>query len=583
MTQIGNQAFHSSELSTVTIPDKVRNIGNSAFYSSLLTEINIPSNVEVGVLFCKNGNFQSDYHLQNKQAGLYKWNSEIGNWKLDIPKNDESRLSSLSVNGEILEGFDPDIKTYTLAKTSNGNITISAIAVDINATITGHVGEQLLREGSNVFTIKVTGEDGSNEIYTINITKEIDKNQDPPEVIIPPEDTDENEDDKETEEPVIVNPEPEPEENPEIEAQPESPNTSPGSSSSGSYSSARSSDSMKIKKEEIEYFLPEEEVSIERIAEILGVKAEAIESVKSEVKINQLDKAIIKEIEKNAKKKNYNIVSPPVEFKVVVKIKFKTGESKQLEISKFSNYVQRILKTAEDINIKDITTGVVYNEDGTFVHIPTEVFQKNNINFTNLKSPTNSIYLVIGNSIKVESVENHWAENAVNCLASKIIIAEPETFSPDKNITRGEFAEYITKAIGIYRSNTVRRSIFLDVKQTDIRADAINAAAEYGIIKGFMDKTFRPNEEITREQAMTMYAKAIDITGLKVSDRNKIERYKDKEEVPGWAYEAVNKTLNSGVFHGRAKDIIYPKETLTYAEAAIAIQNLLIESNLINR
>jgi len=43
---------------------------------------------------------------------------------------------------------------------------------------------------------------------------------------------------------------------------------------------------------------------------------------------------------------------------------------------------------------------------------------------------------------------------------------------------------------------------------------AIHAAARYRLIDGFAEGTFRPNDKITREQAMAILARAMAITGL---------------------------------------------------------------------
>ncbi len=90
-----------------------------------------------------------------------------------------------------------------------------------------------------------------------------------------------------------------------------------------------------------------------------------------------------------------------------------------------------------------------------------------------------------------------------------------------------------------------------------------------------------PNNRV-RQEAMTMYARAMDITGLEEINNNKIETYADKEEIAAWAYEFVKKTVSVGVFNGRTSETIDPKETFTYAEAATAIKNLLVKAQLIN-
>lgn len=106
-----------------------------------------------------------------------------------------------------------------------------------------------------------------------------------------------------------------------------------------------------------------------------------------------------------------------------------------------------------------------------------------------------------------------------------------------------------------------KSGLFSDVVATNELADAITIAVEYGIIFGYKDGTFRPNDKITREEAMTMYARAMDIVKLAEKDINKIRNYKDAQQVSDWAYDSVRKTLSANVFNGRAKDLIAPKGT----------------------
>lgn len=60
------------------------------------------------------------------------------------------------------------------------------------------------------------------------------------------------------------------------------------------------------------------------------------------------------------------------------------------------------------------------------------------------------------------------------------------------------------------------KDVFNDVTKDDWYYDAVSVAYEYGLIVGYGDGRFGPIDSITREQAMTMVARAMKITGLKV-------------------------------------------------------------------
>ena len=108
-------------------------------------------------------------------------------------------------------------------------------------------------------------------------------------------------------------------------------------------------------------------------------------------------------------------------------------------------------------------------------------------------------------------------------------------------------------------------------------------ANEYGIVTGYSDGTFRGDNQITREEAMTMYQKAMKIVDLTGTDTNRYQSYTDYGQVSQWATSYVNDVIAAHVFNGNTATTIAPKANLTYAEAAQAIKNLLVESKLINK
>ena len=149
-------------------------------------------------------------------------------------------------------------------------------------------------------------------------------------------------------------------------------------------------------------------------------------------------------------------------------------------------------------------------------------------------------------------------------------------------ITRADFAEYIIRSLGLYREASLYENKFSDVGITNERKLAILIAGEYGIIAGYPDGTFRPDAVITREEAMAMYQRAMNITKLVGTDKNRYQSFTDFAQASSWASGCIKEVLAAHVFNGTAPAIISPKSNLTYAEAAQAIKNLLVESKLIN-
>ena len=337
-----------------------------------------------------------------------------------------------------------------------------------------------------------------------------------------------------------------------------------------------------VKRDAVEYVIPAKELTISNVAKELGVAETSLKDIKVEVKITKLDDLVVAKYNEVAKENGATIVFPPTSFEVVAKTTNAAGKTEDVKINKFSNYVERVMEIPAGVDPSKVTTGVVFNADGTYSHVPTDVYQKDGKWYARLNSLTNSNYSVVWNPVTVKSVENHWAKDAVNDMASRLVIFNADTFEPNKAITRADFAEYIVRALGLYRQGE-HQNKFTDINAKGNRTLAILIANEYGIVTGYSDGTFRGNNQITREEAMTMYQRAMKITKLTGSDTNRINTYTDSAQVSKWAVSYVTDVLSAHVFNGTTATTIAPKANLTYAEAAQAIKNLLVESKLINK
>jgi N-acetylmuramoyl-L-alanine amidase len=67
-------------------------------------------------------------------------------------------------------------------------------------------------------------------------------------------------------------------------------------------------------------------------------------------------------------------------------------------------------------------------------------------------------------------------------------------------------------------------SAFSDIKASDWYANTISTAVNAGLIKGFENGTFRPNDSITREQMASLISKALTITGKTVDVEGKVDQ-----------------------------------------------------------
>ncbi|WP_127588966.1 S-layer homology domain-containing protein [Paenibacillus koleovorans] len=138
----------------------------------------------------------------------------------------------------------------------------------------------------------------------------------------------------------------------------------------------------------------------------------------------------------------------------------------------------------------------------------------------------------------------------------------------------------IVCALGLIPAQTGKR--FGDVDASAWYSGTVATANAYDLINGYEDGNFRPNERITREQAMAIIARAMGVTRLDiVGADSELARFTDVRELSGWAVKAAATSVKAGLVSGRDADKLAPKAFMTRAEAAAIVQRLLKQSELI--
>lgn len=106
----------------------------------------------------------------------------------------------------------------------------------------------------------------------------------------------------------------------------------------------------------------------------------------------------------------------------------------------------------------------------------------------------------------------HWATNAINLVSSSGIMKgyADGSFKPNQTITRAEMATILSRLVTNGQGNAVS---FSDIAGHWAQA-AVETTAKAGMITGYEDGTFRPNQTLTRAEAVTIVNRALGITPL---------------------------------------------------------------------
>ena len=337
---------------------------------------------------------------------------------------------------------------------------------------------------------------------------------------------------------------------------------------------------IRIQTDNVTYTLPAKQLNISAISDKFG-NSVALQDIKVHIEIASTAADQVNIIENAAEKGAFTIVVPSVDFTV----KAVYGDT-VVEISKFSAYVERTLAIPDEVDPDKITTGVVVEADGTVRHVPTQIRLIDGKYNAVINSLTNSSYTVVWHPLEFNDVATHWAKKAVNDMGSRMVIAGTGDgqFSPDRHITRAEFAAILVRGLGLKLESDT--GVFSDVNAADWYGSAVQTAYIHGLIDGYIDGTFRPNDKITREQAMAILAKAMKLTGL--SDKlsvpsvdDALRSFEDAGEVAAWAQDGVANSVHAGIVTGRSANTLVPQDYMTRAEVAVTIRRLLMLSRLI--
>ena len=165
-------------------------------------------------------------------------------------------------------------------------------------------------------------------------------------------------------------------------------------------------------------------------------------------------------------------------------------------------------------------------------------------------------------------VTNHWAYSAIKRVYTRGLMVgmDEKTFAPDQQLSRAMLAVILYAMAG--EPAVTGESPFTDVPAGCWYTDAIVWAAQNGIVCGFGDGTFRPNEAVTRAQAAVMLYGYAAFTGADVTARADLSAYSDAGQIPAWALDAMQWANARRLIVGRDSSHLVPDGKTTRAEMA---------------
>lgn len=170
-------------------------------------------------------------------------------------------------------------------------------------------------------------------------------------------------------------------------------------------------------------------------------------------------------------------------------------------------------------------------------------------------------------------VTRPWAAEAIGSLSKAGIIkgVSATAFNPDAKITRGDFCVIIARALG-YDGTAATTSSFGDVDAGKYYANYIGYVADKGIVNGYDDGGFKPENSISRQEMMVVVARFLGADGT--TDTAALNVFPDKDSVAAWAAPYVAYLVDAGIVSGTDTGLM-PTDNITRAQAAVLVYNAI--------
>jgi len=175
---------------------------------------------------------------------------------------------------------------------------------------------------------------------------------------------------------------------------------------------------------------------------------------------------------------------------------------------------------------------------------------------------------------KLTDIEGHWAANFIQELIRLGIVKgfPNRTFRPDATITRSQYAALMVQA---FNPNALREPIqFEDIKQNYWGYEVIQQAYQSKLISGYPGKKFLPNQNIPRIQVIVSLVNGLGLTSEIEIDLN---IYDDSNKIPNYGQDEVAAATQNRLIVNYPKiEKLNPKQSATRAEVAVMVYQTLV-------
>ena len=116
---------------------------------------------------------------------------------------------------------------------------------------------------------------------------------------------------------------------------------------------------------------------------------------------------------------------------------------------------------------------------------------------------------------------------------------------------------------------------FHDVAKDAWYAQSVAWAANVGVVGGYGNETFGPEDSVTREQFVAMLYRFAKSENSNLENHGSLQQFADEDTVSDWAKEAMTWAVDASIINGLSDKTLNPSGTTTRAQAAVMLQRFV--------
>ena len=166
-----------------------------------------------------------------------------------------------------------------------------------------------------------------------------------------------------------------------------------------------------------------------------------------------------------------------------------------------------------------------------------------------------------------------WYAEAVSAAVDNGLLygKSATVIDPNGDMTRAEMAAIINRSFGCYKTADI--SQYKDVVKSKWYYKDVALAVQMGTYNGRSSSSMAPDSPITRQEAMTVVARALELD-YDAYVKTDLSKFSDRDKISTWALPYVRAMVGADYIHGRTKGL-EPLDNITRAEFAQIFHNIV--------